>query len=40
MESSTHRDEIVLQIDTAFLKILTSVHNFHKQGSNWVFYSI
>ena len=37
METTTNEIEIDTQIDNAFVKILSSAHEFHREGSNWVF---
>ena len=40
MQLTNYMYQIDSQIDTAFTKILTSAHNFQKEGNNWTFEKI
>ena len=40
MQKTTNIEEVDYQIDSAFTKFLTTAHNFHKEGSGWVFNKI
>ena len=40
MQTTVNNHQIDEQIDNAFMKILSSAHEFHREGSSWVFNKI